>query len=139
MKPDNDDPAGQDEDENQVPVPRVPKSPDLPPPPDIQFTRPDFAKRERAEPERIVVSESRVGSNMPESTGEVGRIGAGMAAGVMFAASVVAGVMIGSWIDHRWPHVTPWGTLVFALIGVAAGFLNLFRLLTVYDRSKKPK
>ncbi len=139
MKPDDDEPAGQDDGQAEVTVPRVPRSPDLPPPPDIQFTRPEFAKRERVESDRIAVSESRVGSGSQESAGEVGRLGAGMASGVLFATSVVAGVLIGSYVDHKWPHAAPWGTVIFALVGVAAGFLNLFRLLSVYDGSKKPK
>ncbi len=67
-------------------------------------------------------------------------LGAGLAAATTFVASVVAGLLIGQWIDHRWNHTgTLWGTLIFSLLGVAAGFLNLFRVLSATDRKRGPK
>lgn len=68
------------------------------------------------------------------------RMGAGLSAGITLAASVVVGLLIGQWIDRHYNHsAIPWGTLVMTLAGVAAGFLNLFRILGVSDKPGKPK
>ena len=67
------------------------------------------------------------------------KLGSGLAAGTTFAASIIAGFLIGQWVDHRWNHSggLPWGTLIFGLAGVAAGFLNLFRVISATDRNRK--
>lgn len=115
----------------------LPSHAPLPPPPEVTYTRPKTAGR----------SASPTGARRPDSTGGMSsdsddgsgftKLGSGMAAATTFVASVVAGFLIGQWIDHRWPGATPWGTLVFSLLGVAAGFLNLFRVLAATDRSRK--
>ena len=120
----------------------VPSHSPLPPPPDIQYTRPDqqrvmpgaspFVK---AQPQKTS-QENEAGENV--GSGAV-KLGSGLAAATTFAASIIAGFLIGQWIDHRWNHSggLPWGTLVFSLAGVAAGFLNLFRVISATDRSQK--
>jgi hypothetical protein len=73
---------------------------------------------------------------LPRREGTV-KAGAGLAAGVTFAASIIAGFFIGQFLDGRLHDSFPWGTLIFTLLGVAAGFLNLMRLLDTTDRNKR--
>jgi F0F1-type ATP synthase assembly protein I len=103
-----------------------------PSPPEIAFQRPELsAQGKRRGPVRPELS--------PVSSHGAARVGAGLAAGVTFAASIIAGFLIGQWVDHRWNHTSfPWGMLVFTLLGVAAGFINLLRLTSATER-KKPK
>jgi ATP synthase protein I len=50
--------------------------------------------------------------------------------GVTMAASVFVGYYIGQYLDKRILHdQTPWLTFVFSLLGVAAGFRGVFRLI----------
>jgi hypothetical protein len=101
-----------------------------PPPPEVTFNRPPKP------------GQTRVTSGLPEQTplprreGTV-KAGAGLAAGVTFAASIIAGFFIGQFLDGRLHDSFPWGTLIFTLLGVAAGFLNLMRLLDTTDRNKR--
>ncbi len=61
-----------------------------------------------------------------------------MAAGITFVTSIVAGAVLGNWIDGRWNHTSlPWGTIIMTLIGAAAGFINMMRLLNRSDRNNK--
>jgi ATP synthase protein I len=47
--------------------------------------------------------------------------------GIFFGVAVCLGLLGGRWLDHRW-HTEPWLTLFGVLIGVAAGFRELYRL-----------
>jgi F0F1-type ATP synthase assembly protein I len=147
MMAEDDTPKWADEDE--APPLVVPSHDPLPPPPDIQFTRPD---QKRIHQQRVTPGVSRPLASQPqkaEPQTEAGenlgssavKLGSGLAAATTFTASVIAGFLIGQWIDHRWNHSggLPWGTLVFSLAGVAAGFLNLFRVLSATDRSDTKK
>ena len=49
-----------------------------------------------------------------------------ISAGTAFAISILLGVFIGRWVDRRW-ELEPWGVLVGAMLGMAAGFYNLVR------------
>ncbi|MBI1746473.1 MAG: AtpZ/AtpI family protein [Acidobacteria bacterium] len=52
-----------------------------------------------------------------------------MVIGIMFVAGIAIGLGIGHFVD-RWFGTGPWGTLVFILMGIAAGFINLFRTIS---------
>jgi len=56
--------------------------------------------------------------------------------GVTLVASTAIGLAIGYWLD-RWFRTTPWLTLTFALFGIAAGFLNLFRDVGLIGRKRQ--
>ena len=127
------------EGDNTMPQVVLPSREALPPPPQVNYTRPTLAG-----PQKPAVGSRRSDSppGRSQATGSASgytSLGAGMAAATTFVASVVAGVLIGQWIDHRWGHPggTPWATLVFSLLGIAAGFLNLFRVLSATDRTEK--
>jgi ATP synthase protein I len=46
--------------------------------------------------------------------------------GMQFGAAIVLCVLVGNWIDGRYA-TGPWGVLVGALTGFAAGFYSIFR------------
>ncbi len=120
--------------EDDAPPLVVPSHDPLPPPPDISFTRPTLGK---AEPLSRRGSLQSPGSSSPQSAPSSFNLGTGMSAGITLASSVVVGFLIGQWIDHHWHLSLPWGTIAFSLTGVAAGFINLFRILSVSDDQKK--
>jgi ATP synthase protein I len=54
----------------------------------------------------------------------------GLARGFRLSTEFVAGVLIGAlvgWLVDRWLHISPWGLIVFLLLGFAAGVLNVMR------------
>src|ERR1700739_3302232 len=54
----------------------------------------------------------------------------GYARGFRLSSELVAGVVVGAglgWLIDRWLGVSPWGLMVFLLLGFAAGVLNVMR------------
>jgi ATP synthase protein I len=54
----------------------------------------------------------------------------GYAKGFRLSSEFVAGVVVGAgigWLIDRWLGVSPWGLIVFVLLGFAAGVLNVMR------------
>ena len=53
-----------------------------------------------------------------------------MARGFRLSTELVAGVVVGAligWLLDRWLGISPWGLIVFLLLGFAAGVLNVMR------------
>jgi ATP synthase protein I len=51
----------------------------------------------------------------------------------------VAGVLVGAligWLLDRWLGISPWGMIVFLLLGFAAGVLNVVRAAGVVRGNK---
>jgi ATP synthase protein I len=69
----------------------------------------------------------------PSETGPAPRQGAdpsAMARGFRLSTELVAGVVVGAvigWLLDRWLGISPWGLIVFVLLGFAAGVLNVMR------------
>ena len=60
--------------------------------------------------------------------------GSAMARGLRLSSELVAGVLVGAVIGYmldRWLGLSPWGFIVFVLLGFAAGILNLMRAVGV--------
>jgi ATP synthase protein I len=54
----------------------------------------------------------------------------GYARGFRLSSELVAGVAVGAglgWLIDRWLGVSPWGLIIFVLLGFAAGVLNVMR------------
>jgi ATP synthase protein I len=54
----------------------------------------------------------------------------GYARGFRLSSELVAGVLVGAglgWLLDRWLGISPWGLIVFLLLGFAAGVLNVMR------------
>jgi ATP synthase protein I len=54
----------------------------------------------------------------------------GYARGFRLSSELVAGVVVGAglgWLIDRWLGISPWGFIVFLLLGFAAGVLNVMR------------
>jgi len=125
----DDTPKRTDEDE-EPPQVAVPSHDPLPLPPDVSFTRPTLGA---ATPTNRPLGDYANPSSS-DAKGSPGpplgaKVGVGLASGLTFGASVVGGILVGDWLDHRFPHISPWGTIVLLLVGIAAGFLNIYRLL----------
>jgi ATP synthase protein I len=53
-----------------------------------------------------------------------------IARGFRLSTELVAGVLVGAvigWLLDRWLGISPWGLIVFVLLGFAAGILNVMR------------
>jgi ATP synthase protein I len=53
-----------------------------------------------------------------------------LARGFRLSTELVAGVLVGAfigWLLDRWLGISPWGLIVFLLLGFAAGVLNVIR------------
>jgi ATP synthase protein I len=44
-----------------------------------------------------------------------------------FVAAIIVGGVIG-WAVDNWLHTGPWGLIVFLMLGMAAGFWNVYRI-----------
>ena len=59
-----------------------------------------------------------------------------MARGFRLSTELVAGVVVGAmlgWLLDRWLGTSPWGLIVFLLLGFAAGVLNVMRAAGVVN------
>jgi len=67
----------------------------------------------------------------PESPGgDRAATASGYAKGFRLSSELVAGVVVGAgigWLIDRWLAISPWGLIVFLLLGFAAGVLNVMR------------
>lgn len=64
-----------------------------------------------------------------------------MARGFRLSTELVAGVIVGAligWLLDRWLGISPWGMIVFLLLGFTAGVLNVMRAAGVTPGSKLP-
>ncbi len=64
--------------------------------------------------------------NGPRQTADA----SGYARGFRMSTELVAGVVVGAligWLLDRWLGISPWGLIVFLLLGFAAGVLNVMR------------
>lgn len=63
------------------------------------------------------------------------KLGQASSVGVMFAACIVVGVGLGVFLDS-WLQTNPWCTIGLAVLGSAAGFYNLIKMISVLGDSK---
>jgi len=56
--------------------------------------------------------------------------------GIQFPVAIALGYFFGRWLDAQL-GTHPWLTGIFALFGIAAGFVNLFRITAQASRSEE--
>jgi F0F1-type ATP synthase assembly protein I len=56
--------------------------------------------------------------------------------GIQFPVAIALGYFFGRWLDKHL-DIYPWLTIIFTLFGIAAGFVNLFRITAQAGRSEK--
>jgi ATP synthase protein I len=62
--------------------------------------------------------------------GQPGANASGFARGFRLSIELVAGILVGAgigWALDRWLGISPWGLMVFLMLGFAAGILNVIR------------
>jgi len=52
--------------------------------------------------------------------------------GLVFPVAIALGFFLGRWLDGAF-HTRPWLTIICTALGIAAGFVNLFRAGTRSD------
>jgi ATP synthase protein I len=104
--------------------------------PDNAHNEPDnHSRSEAALSARLRRLGDELGRDRPSLTPETEgpppeSIGSGMARGIRLSTELVAGVLVGAgigWLLDRWLGISPWGLIVFLLLGFAAGVLNVVR------------
>jgi F0F1-type ATP synthase assembly protein I len=56
--------------------------------------------------------------------------------GIQFPVAIALGFFFGRWIDGMF-RTAPWATVGFTLCGIAAGFINLFRITAQAERAEQ--
>ena len=73
---------------------------------------------------------ARAGQTSNDPAADRAATASGYARGFRLSSELVAGVMVGAglgWLIDRWLGISPWGLIVFLLLGFAAGVLNVMR------------
>lgn len=78
----------------------------------------------------------------PRDGGALDSIGKASVIGLHLVSGIIVGAVIGYFLD-KWLGTGPWLKIVFFIIGVAAGFLNVYRdtvrLLQMQDKQNARK
>jgi ATP synthase protein I len=86
--------------------------------------------------------EQRRHSEAPaEEQPRTGADASALARGFRLSTELVAGVLMGGaigWLLDRWLGISPWGMIVFLLLGFAAGVLNVMRAAGVIPKRTMP-
>ena len=63
-------------------------------------------------------------------------LGVASTVGINIVLSACIGFAIGHWLIDRYLNTDPWFTIIFLLLGIASGFIHLFRVaLKAGDKS----
>jgi ATP synthase protein I len=76
------------------------------------------------------LARQRVGETSNDPAENRAATASGYARGFRLSSELVAGVIVGAglgWLIDRWFGISPWGLIVFLLLGFAAGVLNVMR------------
>jgi ATP synthase protein I len=76
------------------------------------------------------LARQRAGETSNDASENRAATASGYAKGFRLSSELVAGVIVGAglgWLIDRWFGISPWGLIVFLLLGFAAGVLNVMR------------
>jgi ATP synthase protein I len=76
-----------------------------------------------------------------EQRSSMGGNASALARGFRLSTELVAGVLVGAaigWLLDRWLGISPWGMIVFLLLGFGAGVLNVMRAAGLTQTTKIP-
>jgi ATP synthase protein I len=76
------------------------------------------------------LARQRAGETSNDASENQAATASGYAKGFRLSSELVAGVIVGAglgWLVDRWFGISPWGLIVFLLLGFAAGVLNVMR------------
>ena len=76
--------------------------------------------------DRIGTGRANQADRAPRPQADTSGFGRGFRLSTEFVGSVLIGALAG-WLFDRWLHISPWGLIVFLLLGFAAGVLNVMR------------
>jgi ATP synthase protein I len=71
--------------------------------------------------------------NVPGPAADSSALARGFRLSSELVAGVLVGAVIGYWLD-RWLGISPWGLIVFVLLGFVAGVLNVMRAAGVMPK-----
>lgn len=115
---------------------RTPRASDLPPVPEVAFTRPDTQTARGTKPKTKRPASSTSGQQVAgagsaeDEAGEYRNMGIASTIGFSLVGSIIAGTVLGWLVDRYLLHSTgtPWGLVVGFLAGVLSGFISLIRV-----------
>ena len=76
--------------------------------------------------DRIGTSRAKEADRAPRPSADTSGFARGFRLSTEFVGGVLIGALVG-WLLDRWLHISPWGLIVFLLLGFAAGVLNVMR------------
>jgi ATP synthase protein I len=88
--------------------------------------------------DRVGTTRAKDTDQAPRRTTDASGFGRGFRLSAEFVAGVLFGALIG-WLVDRWLHISPWGLIVFLLLGFAAGVLNVMRAAGLASSSADAK
>lgn len=108
-----------------------------------QRTDKDIGEIGDLETRRKALDAALSASRAAEGSGKAGRetgAGAGYAKALRLSSEFIAGILVGAGIGYlidRMAGTTPWGMIVFLLLGFVAGVLNVLRSAGVVAEPEK--
>ena len=88
--------------------------------------------------DRVGTTRAKDTDQAPRRTADTSGFGRGFRLSTEFVAGVLFGALIG-WLVDRWLHISPWGLIVFLLLGFAAGVLSVMRAAGLASSSADAK
>jgi len=58
--------------------------------------------------------------------------------GISMVLATFIGLGVGLFLDHKVFHTAPWFTIIFLILGIIAGFKNLYVIAKKVDEKAKP-
>lgn len=63
-----------------------------------------------------------------DSSGGLRQVGLLTGIPMVMVAGLLVGYFFGSWVD-KFFHISPWGQVIFSILGIVAGFKQVFSLI----------